>query len=86
VIRDLTACHDLAVLGSPHVGAAMAIHWAAFGVTLVELPECAGRSGPTSRAIARTHDCGDCRLGALCPTGLRLARAIGSRSSRKHSP
>jgi hypothetical protein len=85
--RELAAHHDPTVLSSPYIGAALAIHRAAPGLSLVELLERAGRPGPASRGIEHIGGCGDCRLGALCPIGVRLARAIGSRRSRRrHLP
>jgi hypothetical protein len=74
--REIAAHHAQGVLASPHVGAALAIHRAAPGLSLVELLERAGRPGPASRAIEHARECAGCRIGALCPTGQRLARQI----------
>ncbi len=79
--RELAAHHDPAVLGSAHVGAALAIHRAAPGLTLVELLKRAARSGPARRAVEHARACTGCRTEALCPTGQRLARQI--RPSRR---
>lgn len=85
--RELAAHHAPAVLRSPHVAAALALHRLAPELSLVELLKRAGRPGPASRAIEHTGGCDACKLGALCSTGARLARAIGSRrSSRRASP
>lgn len=79
--REFAAHHDPTVLSSPHVGAALAIHRAAPGLSLVELLERAGRPGPASRAIEHAGACTGCRTEAFCPTGQRLARQI--RPSRR---
>jgi hypothetical protein len=81
VTRELAAHHDPSVLTSPHVGAALAIHRAAPGLSLVELLERAGRPGPARRAVEHARECAGCRTEALCPTGQRLARQI--RASRR---
>jgi hypothetical protein len=81
--RQLAAHHDPAVLASPHLTAAFAIHRAAPALSLMELLEHAVHSGPASRAIEHANECGQCRLSALCPDGARLTRAIGQRRSRR---
>lgn len=81
--REVLAHHDVVVLGCPHVGAAMAVHRAAPGLSLVGLIERAARSSPASRAIEHAHTCSDCRVDGLCPTGARLARAIDRRRRRR---
>ena len=81
--RELAAHHAPAVLTSPHVEAALAVHRAALAFSLVELLKRPARSGPARRAIKHARDCGNCGLGALCPAGARLARAIGHRRSRR---
>jgi hypothetical protein len=86
VTRELAAHHDPAVLRSPHVGAALAIHRAAPGLSLVELLERAGRPGPARRAVEHAHECTGCRPESLCPTGQRLVRQIRpSRGRPKHA-
>ena len=84
--RELAAHHDPAVLASADVGAALAIHRAAPGLSLVELLERACRPGPASRAVEHARECIGCRPDALCPTGQRLARQIRSSCARpKHA-
>jgi hypothetical protein len=77
--RELTAHHEPAVLSSPHVGGALAVHRATPGLSLVELLERAGRSGAARRAVEHGRDCATCGVGRLCETGARLARKIPSR-------
>jgi hypothetical protein len=74
--RELAAHHDPAVLRSPHLGAALTIHRAAPALSLVELLERAGRSGPARRAVEHARACAGCWPEALCPIGQRLARQI----------
>ena len=76
VPRELAAHHDPTVVNAPHVAAALAIHRVAPGLSLVELLERAGRSGPASRAVEHARACTGCRTEALCPAGQRLARQI----------
>lgn len=77
--RELTAHHDPAVLSSPYVAGALALHRATPGLSLVELLECAGRPGPVRRAVDHGRDCATCGVGRLCETGERLARKIPGR-------
>jgi hypothetical protein len=64
-------------------GAALAVHRAAPGLSLVELLERAARSSSARRALEHARGCGACQVGSLCPAGARLARAIGHRRSRR---
>jgi hypothetical protein len=80
--RELAAHHAPVVLNSPHLGAALTIHRAAPGLSLVELLERAGRSGPARRAVEHARKCAGCRPEALCPTGQRLGRQIQPRRRR----
>lgn len=81
--RELAAHHNPAVLTSPHVGAALVVYRAAPGLSLIELRARGARPGPANRAIKHARGCGECRLGALCPAGGRLARAISHRRLRR---
>jgi hypothetical protein len=82
VIRELVAHHNPAVLTPPHVSAVLAVHQAVPALSLIDLLAHATRPGPASRAIEHAHECGECRLSALCPAGELLARAIGPRRPR----
>lgn len=83
MIRQLAAHHDPAVLASPHLSAALAVHRAVPVLSLGELLERASSCGEASQALLHVRDCADCRLDALCSAGELLAREIGQRRSRQ---
>jgi hypothetical protein len=70
------AHHDRAVLTSPYVGWALAVHWAVPALNLVELLERAAQPGPVRRALEHARGCAHCGIGQLCETGERLATQI----------
>jgi hypothetical protein len=74
--REIVARHDPAVLTSPHINAAMAVHRVVPMLTLVELLERAAHPGPVRRTLEHVHACSHCGVDQLCSAGRALASQI----------
>jgi hypothetical protein len=73
--RELVAHHDPTTM-TPDFASALAVHRAYPGLSVVELCQRAKLPGGVRKAIEHALDCPTCLLGALCPTGARLAAKI----------
>ena len=82
MIRELGARHDPATM-PPNFAAALAVHRADPGLSVVELCQRAKLPGGVRRAIEHALDCPTCVVGALCPTGARHAANIRRPRRRK---
>ena len=73
--RAIFAYHDPAAM-TPSLAAALAVHRADPGLSVVELCQRAKLPGGVRRAIEHALDCPTCVVGSLCPAGARLAAKI----------
>ena len=80
--REIFAHHDPATM-TPNFVAALAVHRAHPGLSVVELCQRAKLPGRVRRAIEHALDCPTCLVGSLCPTGARHAAKIGRPRPRK---
>jgi hypothetical protein len=78
----MTAHHNPATM-TPNFAAALAVHRAHPGLSLIELCRRAKLPGGVRRAIEHALDCPTCVVGAFCPKGARLAAKIGRPRPRR---